>query len=48
MWRVMLVSMFTNTVGSRNAQQMTPLPRTYYRLAEFVVAGQLTVTVIKL
>ena len=32
------VNMFTNTVGSRNAQQMTPLPRTYYRLAEFVVA----------
>ena len=35
----MLVSMFTNTVGSRSAQQMMPLPRTYYRLAEFVVAG---------
>ena len=39
MWRVMLVSMFTNTVGSRNAQQMAPLTRTYYRLVEFVVAG---------
>ena len=38
MLRVMLVSMFTNFVGSRNAEQMTPLPSTYYRLTVFAVA----------